>query len=364
MDHDVVTNVIKTSEDSFGKMTVKRGKAHKFVGMNFDLQEDGRLKILMREYLEECINSFNEMGDEIKTTIGSPAGHDLFKVDEGMNRLDTEKSEMLHHIVAKLLFVSKRARLDIEPTISFLYTRVIKSTHEDWLKLRRLLCYLKGTLDMPRVIGADSLSIVQSWADASYAIHMDMKGHTGGATSFGHGVTHSKSSKQKMNSKSSTEAEIVAASDYLGHTVWLAGFMKDQGYPITRKMFYQDNTSAIHIEKNGTVSSSARSRHINIRFFFIKDILKRENIDVKHCPTERMIADFFTKPLQGKLSRYLRDILMGIAPFPMEERVGLFLNKLKKSIVEECNPTSVKLQPTKNRKTSWAEIVKGRVAKV
>ena len=140
--------------------------------------------------------------------------------------------------------------------------------------------------------------------------------------------------------------------------------MKDQGYPITRKVFYQDNTSAIHIEKNGTVSSSARSRHINIRFFFIKDILKRENIDVKHCPTERMIADFFTKPLQGKLFRYLRDIVMGLAPFPMEERVGLFLNNPKKSIVEECNPTSVKLQPTKNKRISWAEIVKGGCAKV
>ena len=72
---------------------------------------------------------------------------------------------------------------------------------------------------MPRIIGPDSLSIVQSWADASYAIHMDMRGHMGGVISFGHGVTHSKCSKQKKNSKRSTEGEIVAASDYLGHTV-------------------------------------------------------------------------------------------------------------------------------------------------
>ena len=81
-----------------------------------------------------------------------------------------------------------------------------------------------------------------------------MKGHTGGKTSFGHGVTHSKCSKQKMNAKSSTGAEIVGASDYLAHTVWLAGFMKDQGYPITRKIFYQDNLSAIQIEKNDSTS--------------------------------------------------------------------------------------------------------------
>ena len=211
---------------------------------------------------------------------------------------------------------------------------------------------------MPRIIGADSLSIFQSWADASYAIHPDMKGHTGGVTSFGHVITHTECSKQKMNTKSSTESEIVGASDYLAHTVWLAGFMKDQGYLITRKLFYQDNMSAIQIEKNGSVSSSKRSRHINIRFFFIKDILKRENIEVKHCPTERMLADFFTKPLQGKLFRYLRDIVMGIAPFPMEERVGLYDISPEKSIVEECIPDTDTCQSPVDKKVTWVEIVK------
>ena len=131
---------------------------------------------------------------------------------------------------------------------------------------------------MPRILGADSLNIVQSWADASYAVHHNMRGHTGGVTSFGFGVTHTECSKRKINTKRSTESEIVAASDYLAHTVWLAGFMKDQGYPISRKLFYQDNMSAIQIEKNGSVSLGKKSRHINISFFFMKDILKREGI--------------------------------------------------------------------------------------
>ena len=99
----------------------------------------------------------------------------MSKVDDSLERLGIKKAEMLHHIVAKLLSVSKRGRLDIEISVSFLYTRVTKSTEEDWLKLRRLLCYLKGTINMPRVICADSLIIVQSWADASYTTHMDMK---------------------------------------------------------------------------------------------------------------------------------------------------------------------------------------------
>ena len=77
------------------------------------------MKVITREYLEECIDSFGELGNKIKTKIGSPGGHDLFKVDESLDRLDTKRSEMFHHIAAKLLFVSKRARLDIEPTILF-----------------------------------------------------------------------------------------------------------------------------------------------------------------------------------------------------------------------------------------------------
>ena len=51
--------------------------------------------------------------------------------------------------------------------------------------------------------------------------------------------------------------------------------------------------------------------------------MKRENIEVKHCPTERMIADYYTKPLQGSLFKKMKDILMGLAPFSDEERVGL-----------------------------------------
>ena len=145
---------------------------------------------------------------------------------------------------------------------------------------------------MPRVIGADNVSVMCSWADASYAVHHDMRSHTGGGTSFGTGLVHTKCSKQKINTKSSTKAEVVATSDYLLHTVWIGNFMKDQGVKITEKIFYQDNKSAIQIEKNGKTLSSDRTRHINIRFFFIKDILKRENIDVQHCKTEKMIADF------------------------------------------------------------------------
>ena len=102
VDYKVVTCVIKSLEGSFGKMTVNRGKYHKSLGMNFGLLKDGKLSMIMKEYLEECIDSFGELGRKIKKTIGSSEIHDLFKVDEKLDILDTERSEMFHHIVACL----------------------------------------------------------------------------------------------------------------------------------------------------------------------------------------------------------------------------------------------------------------------
>ena len=149
-----------------------------------------------------------------------------------------------------------------------------------------------------------------------------MKGHTGGTTSFGVGVIHTMCSKQKLNTKSSTESEIVSASDYVTHMIWLSRFMEDMGYPMKKKVLYQDNKSAIQILKNGRMSSSRRSRHMDIKYFFLKDVLQREGIDLEYCPTAQMLVDFFTKPLQGKLFKLMRDVIMGNTPFTMEERVG------------------------------------------
>ena len=103
--------------------------------------------------------------------------------------------------------------------------------------------------------------------DASYAVHRDMKSHTGGVMSLGHGIFHHKSSKQKLNTKSSTEAELVGASDYLTWTLWAKRFLEEQGFFYQRIFFYQDNESAIKLEKNGKASSSGKTRHIHIRYF-------------------------------------------------------------------------------------------------
>ena len=107
---------------------------------------------------------------------------------------------------------------------------------------------------------------------------------------------------------------MVGASDYLPNTLWLRHFLQEQGYDNKTNIFEQDNESAIRLEKNGWASAGKKSRHINIRYFFIKDRNKEGEITIRHCPTEQMLADFFTKPLQGNLFRHFRDIILGYKP--------------------------------------------------
>lgn len=109
--------------------------------------------------------------------------------------------------------------------------------------------YINESLDKYRVIGADNLSKMKTWVDAAYAMHCDMKSHTGGVVSFGTGAVMSKSTKQKLNTKSSTEAKLVGASDYLPHAIWAKKFLEEQGYIFTENKFFQDNQSAMKIEK-------------------------------------------------------------------------------------------------------------------
>ena len=132
---------------------------------------------------------------------------------------------------------------------------------------------------------------------------------------------------QIADTKSSTESEVVGASDYIPWTVRTTKILEHQGYKVDIDIFYQDNESAIKMQKNGRRLAGDKSRHINIRYFFIKDILERQNIEMKHCPTERMIADFLTKPLQGAEFKRLRDIIMGVVPFPIKERVEIHKNE-------------------------------------
>jgi hypothetical protein len=127
-------------------------------------------------------------------------------------------------------------------------------------------------LDLPLKLSANGTSIIKWWVDGSHGVHFDMRGHTGGGmASLGKGALMSTSTRQKVNTRSSTETELVAADDMMPQIMWTNYFMDAQDYGLTQTILYQDNQSAILLEKHGKMSSSRCTKHVNIRYYFIKD---------------------------------------------------------------------------------------------
>ena len=143
------------------------------------------------------------------------------------------------------------------------------------------MLFLNGTKNDKLILSADDLHVIKWFADSSFAVHPDFKSHTGGGMTFGQGSPINKSAKQKLNTRSSTECELVAANDMATMILWTKLFMEAQGYEIRKNILFQDNKSTILLENNGKRSSSQRTRAFNIRYFFLTDQIEKGNMRVE-----------------------------------------------------------------------------------
>ena len=312
VDPQVNTDFVKWLNDKYGTIkdvTETRGKVHEYLGMTIDFTRKGKVKIRMDDYVRRMLEEF-PIKFSPDTKQETPAGNNLLDVGRG-RKLDPERQEIFHSFVAKNLFLSKRARLDILPTVSVLASRVREPNESDWKKLVRLMRYLHCTQGWHLTLSAKSLRVIKWYVDASFAVHPDFKSHTGAIMTMGKGGMQVLSRKQKLNTRSSTEAELVGVDDVITMILWTKLFMEHQGYPIEKNILYQDNQSAILLETNGRKSAGKQSRALNIRYFFVTDQVEKGNLVIEHCPTDAMTGDFFTKPLQGQKFKDFRDDIQG-----------------------------------------------------
>ena len=104
-----------------------------------------------------------------------------------------------------------------------------------------------------------------------------------------------------IRDRSSTESEHVGTSEYLPKNIFFEQFMKGQGFTLKSNTIAKDNQLEIKLLKNGRDSCTWNSKHIAIKYFWVTDKIKSEEIDIQYCPTEEMLADFYSKPVQGSL---------------------------------------------------------------
>ena len=138
---------------------------------------------------------------------------------------------------------------------------------------------------------------------------------------LGQGAAISLSRKQKTNARNSTEAELIGVYDALPSILHTRYFLEAMGYNVKHNVIYQDNKSSITLERNGRTSASKRTKHIKIRYFFIKDMIAQQEVEVQHCPTKEMWSDILTKPKQGREFFLMRSKLLGCGPTRTEAEV-------------------------------------------
>ena len=339
VDSKVVDGIIASLNAEYGQvgeMTVRRGKIHDYLGMKLDFSKPKKFMIDMEEMIDEILSDVPEDMNGMATT---PAADHLFKVRDNVQKLSEDRADFFHRKTAQILFVSHRGRPDFRTAMSFLTKRVQTPDEDDYKKLARLVKYMRKTKWLRLTIEATYLDQNHWFIDGAFAVHPDMKSHNGAYMTFGKGMIDGSSKGQKINTTSSTEAEVVAVHDSMPTILWTRYFLEAQGYPLKSSILHQDNLSSKQLETNGRGSSSKRTRHMNIRYFFVADVISRKHLTIEYCPTDEMIGDFFTKPVGGAKFRRFRNIIMNIThdehgPVDVDELMAIHNAKMQKRFDE------------------------------
>lgn len=309
---EVVTEFIERLKQAYGQredLTVTRGRVHEYLGMTIDFNTKFECAFSQYDFLKKL---FNSLPKSLKCDYrNSPAPEFLFKVNDEATKLDPERKEQYHNLVAKVLWASQRSRPDVQLANAFHCTRVKEPDEHDWMKLGQMIGYLRKTRFIPLIIGiGDEGTMI--YIDGAHAVHSDAKGHSGLYVTQGKGAMINVSKKLGVVTTSSTETEIVSTGERLPKCTWFRYFRLAQGEEEKEDILLQDNKSAITLQKRWPYSTRKGSKHIHVRYFFAVDKITNKELKILYCPTDKMVADYNSKPLQGKLFTDLRNLIMGV----------------------------------------------------
>jgi hypothetical protein len=228
----------------------------------------------------------------------------LFKDPEG-KRVDSTNYKQ---IVGSLMYLTA-TRPDIMYAVS-LISRYMENPKEiHLLAAKRIFRYLQGTADFGLLYKKGEHSDLMGFTDSDYAGDQDDRKSTSGYVfMLGTGVVSWSSKKQPIVTLSTTESEFVAAASCACQAIWLRRILeeiqfKQQG----ETSIYCDNSSTIKLSRNPVLHG--RSKHIDVKYHFLRDLAKDEVINLIFCRSEDQVADIFTKPLKTPLFHKLRELL-------------------------------------------------------
>ena len=213
----------------------------------------------------------------------------------------------MNNIDKQLLYIATTTRPDIAAAVSILCRKVNSPRQCDWTAVKRVIRYLKETINWKLKLEAVGDLKLIGYVDADWAgDRSDRKSTSGYLFKLGEGVISWISKKQISVALSSTEAEYIAASLASQELVWLRQLLSDLHIPcIESTTLYEDNQGCIKIASNEKIN--ARTKHIDVRHHHLRDLQFRGIINLEYCPSDQMLADIMTKPLTRDKLYNLRD---------------------------------------------------------
>jgi hypothetical protein len=225
--------------------------------------------------------------------------------------LDEEHTKIYQSLVGSLMYAMCGTRPDLAFALSELSSFVKAPTTKHYKAAKRVLRYLKGTghIGLKFYRTPKDTFMLYGYCDASWASETDSKSITGWIFKFGSGAISWMSKKQPIVALSTAEAEYVALSSATQEAVWIRRALNELGIDVSAPTpIYQDNQATIKIASNDMVLP--RTKHIALRFHYVRDQVKSQEVAPIYCSTDTMIADVLTKPLQReKFTRFARAMI-------------------------------------------------------
>lgn len=285
----------------------------------FDMSDLGRMKyflgveviqnaelifICQKKYAREVLGRF---GMEHSNAVQNPIvpGCKLTKNEENAKGVNTTEYKQL---VGSLLYLTA-TRPDLMYAVGLVSRYMERPTEMHLQAVKRILRYLRGTTEFGIIYRKGDEGKLRAYADSDYAGDVDDRKSTSGFVfMLGTGAVSWSSKKQPVVTLSTTEAEFIAAASCACQGVWLRRILGNIGLEqVTSTVIYCDNNSAIKLSKNPVLHG--RSKHIDVRFHFLRDLTRDGVVELVYCNTQEQIADIMTKPLKLEAFLKLRDKL-------------------------------------------------------
>ena len=195
------------------------------------------------------------------------------------------------------MYLARISRPDILFPTTYLATKSAAPTNDNMVAGKRILRYLKGTIDLALQFMGTKIDLVV-YADASHGIYADGKGQCAAVFVVGGDEIVRTCHRMKCVALSSTESEMIAAVDAATYFKWLIMLFQELGAPVQLPItMMQDNQSAMHMMSHGP--TFRKSKHMVIKTHYIRGLLEDGTIVFKFCPSDKMWADAYTKPYNG-----------------------------------------------------------------